>query len=461
MEDEKTLEEKIKELLEKEYPERWEDWVRERDDPAKAGPKPEALDDVVVLDLSYKSFAGIYCSSVLAEWGAEVIRIEPPGGDLARQWTPYGFMHKDTGLAYLNEGRNKYHITLNLEHPEGREIFKELAAQADVVIETFKPGTMDAWGIGYKDLKEINPSLIYAAITAYGQFGPKAKSNRPDYEVTAQAYSGIMSATGELEDPTKPLEEQPWAAPTRTGNWMTWYTAGGFTAAAIIVALLYRRWTGKGQMIDCSSAEAYNRWDCGQLLPLWEEFGIIHPRVGGLDYNLWLYGFFRCKDRTVFLGGLRIDMWHAFADALGKWDEWGPDVYKDLSQLIPWEVQEKMVREVEKETTKYTFEELLKKSVEYAKKGRLAPVTFAVGAVQDPIEVWQQDNWWVRGVFQRINDPVYGEVVVARQAPLMTETPPRIKWVCRPVGYDNPYIYAKYLGFGPQKLKELKEKGVI
>ncbi|MEM2093437.1 MAG: CoA transferase [Candidatus Bathyarchaeia archaeon] len=458
---EKTLEEKIKEVLEKKYDERWEDWVKDRDHPSKDGTKPDALEDIVVLDLSSKNFAGIFCSSILAEWGAEVIRIEPPSGDMTRIWSPYGFMHKDTGLAYLNEGRNKYHVTLNLETQEGREIFKDLAAKADVVIETYKPGTMDRWGVGYKDLKEINPRVIYAAITTYGQFGPKSGSNMPDYDVTAQASSGILSANGEPLDSSKPPEEQPWAAPTKTGNWMAWYAAGAFTAGAILCALLYRASTGKGQMIDCSTAEAYHRLDIGHLVTLWEGFGEIHPRTGGLDYTLWLYGFFNCKDKPAFLGAISIDMWYAFADAMGKWEEWGPSAYQALSQLIPWDVQQKMAREVENETRKYTYEELLRKSVEYAKSGKLAPRTFAVGEVQDPIDVVKQDNWWIRGIFQRVNDPVYGEVVVAKQAPLMTETPPRIKWACRPVGFDNQYIYSKYLGFGPEKLKELKDKGII
>jgi crotonobetainyl-CoA:carnitine CoA-transferase CaiB-like acyl-CoA transferase len=459
--DEKTLEEKIKEVLDRKYDERWEDWIRERDDPAKAGMKPEALDDIMVLDLSYKNFAGIFCSSLLAEWGAEVVRIEPPSGDMARLWTPYGYMHKDVGLAYLNEGRNKYHITLNLELQEGREIFKDLAAKADVIIETFKPGTMDNWGIGYRVLRDINPGLIYAAITGYGQFGPRSGSNMPDYDVTAQANSGIMSACGEPLDPSKPPEEQPWAAPTKTGNWMAWYATGGFTAGAIICALMYRRLTGRGQMLDCSTAEAYHRLDIGHLISLWEDYGKIHPRTGGLDYGLWLYGFFNCKDQTVFLGAISIEMWYAFADAMGKLDEWGPSVFQELFQLIPWDVQQKMFPEVEKETRKYTFQELLKKSLEYSKTGRYAPRTFAIGPVQTPAEVYKEDNWWKRGVFQKVKDPVYGEVVVAKQAPLMEETPPRIKWVCRPVGYDNQYIYSKHLGYGPKKLKELKEKGVI
>jgi crotonobetainyl-CoA:carnitine CoA-transferase CaiB-like acyl-CoA transferase len=112
--------------------ENWSDWVRERDDPRIAHTKAEALDDITVLDLSHKSFAGCYCSSMLAEFGAEVLRIEPPEGDFIRTWSPYGMLYKGEGLVYLTEGRNKFHITLNLNKPEGREILKGLASQTDV-----------------------------------------------------------------------------------------------------------------------------------------------------------------------------------------------------------------------------------------------------------------------------------------------------------------------------------------
>ena len=104
----------------------WADHVRSLDDPAKNFEKPEALDDLVVLDLSSRSMAGCFCSSLLAELGAETIRIEPPGGDLVRTYSPNGIMHRGTGLAYLQEGRNKYHVTLDLETEEGREILKSL-----------------------------------------------------------------------------------------------------------------------------------------------------------------------------------------------------------------------------------------------------------------------------------------------------------------------------------------------
>jgi crotonobetainyl-CoA:carnitine CoA-transferase CaiB-like acyl-CoA transferase len=147
---------------------RWADWIRERDDPRIAHTKPEALDDITVLDLSYKSFAGCYCSSLLAEFGAEVLRIEPPEGDFIRSCTPYGMLYQGEGLNYLTEGRNKFHMTLDLEKPEGREILKGLTSQADVLIETYKPGVMDDWGVGYEQLKEINPGLIFASIRPMG-----------------------------------------------------------------------------------------------------------------------------------------------------------------------------------------------------------------------------------------------------------------------------------------------------
>jgi crotonobetainyl-CoA:carnitine CoA-transferase CaiB-like acyl-CoA transferase len=118
----------------------WVDWIHEADDPKKNHLKPEALDDLVVLDVSEANIGGLFCSSILAEFGADVIRIEPPGGDLARKFSPFGYLYKGCGLGYLVEGRNKYHITLNLKKAEGQEAFRRLAAQADVVIETRNNG---------------------------------------------------------------------------------------------------------------------------------------------------------------------------------------------------------------------------------------------------------------------------------------------------------------------------------
>jgi hypothetical protein len=200
----------------------WAAWVRERNDPRIAHTKPEALDDITVLDLSYKSYAGSYCSSMLSEFGARVLRIEPPEGDFLRSCTPGGMLFHGEGLNYLTEGRNKFHITLNLNMPEGREILQNLARHADVLIETFQPGTMESWGIGCEHLKVINPKLIFSSLSAFGQFGPLSRNPMPDYDSIAQARSGIQWATGEIMPENKSYDDCPWAVPTKAGPWVAW-----------------------------------------------------------------------------------------------------------------------------------------------------------------------------------------------------------------------------------------------
>jgi crotonobetainyl-CoA:carnitine CoA-transferase CaiB-like acyl-CoA transferase len=438
----------------------WPDWVRERDDPRIAHTKPEALDDITVLDLSSKSFAGCLCSSLLAEFGAEVLRIEPPEGDFLRTCTPYGILYKGEGLNYLTEGRNKFHITLDFNKPEGREILKGLVAHADVLIETYRPSTMDKWGIGYEQLKEINPRLIFASITGYGQFGPMSQSRMPDYDNMGQARSGIQSATGEMMPEGKSYDECPWAVPTKAGPWIAWSVAGTCMAVGILAALYWRGITGGGQALDVATAEAYARFD--DYTTLWYQgAGVIAERFGSLDLAGWLYCFAPTKDGAVFLGGLRLEMWQAFADMLGKWDEWGAASWTSIAPFTQKEEQLKWAPLMFEETQKYTNEELVRMSIEYAKKGRLAPVTPVVAPVCSPEEAMKDANWLDRGMFTPVPDPVYGELIVAQAQHKMTESPIRTKWVCRPVGYDNGHIYLKYLGWGPSKLKELKQKGII
>jgi CoA:oxalate CoA-transferase len=439
---------------------RWPDWIRERDDPRIARTKPEALDDITVLDLSYKNFAGCYCSSMLSEFGAKVLRIEPPEGDFIRSCTPYGILYKGEGLNYLTEGRNKHHITLNLQKPEGREILKSLVKQADVLIETYKPGVMDGWGIGYEQLKEISPKLIFASITAYGQFGPMSQSRIPDYDNIAQARSGIQSGTGEVMPEGKGYDECPWAVPTKAGPWIGWAQPGTFMAVGILAALHWRWMTGEGQALDVASAEAYARFD--DYAALWYEgSGTVAERFGSLDIAAWLYCFAPTKDGAVFLGGLRLEMWQAFADMVGKWDEWGAADWTNLTVFTEKEQQLKWAPLVFAETRKYTNEELVNMSIEYTRKGRLAPITPVVAPVCSPEETMKDANWLDRGIFTPVKDPVYGELIVAQAQHKMSETPVRTKWVCQPEGHDNEKIYSEYLEFNSAKLAGLKKEGII
>ncbi len=438
----------------------WSNWIRERDDPKIAHTRPEALDDLLVLDLSNKSFAGCHCSSVLSEFGAEVLRVEPPGGDFIRSCSPYGFMYKGEGLNYLTEGRNKFHITLDLTKPDARTILKGLASQADVLIETYQPGVMDAWGLGYEDLKEINPRLIFASITAFGQFGPMSKNRTHDYDNIAQARSGFQYDTGEMLPKGKTFDEMPWAVPTKSGPWIAWFLSGSFMSMGILAALHYREVTGKGQALDCATTEAYTRID--DFVALWyEHAGQINERFGNLDTALWLYCFAPTSDGAVFLGGLRVEMWKAFVDMLGKWDEWGAAEWTSVAPFTRKEEQLKWSALIFEETRKYTSEQLLNMSLEYSKHGRLAPITCVVAPILSPEDAMNDPNWKDRGIFTPVSDPLYGDIIAAQAQYKMTETPMRTKWVCRPAGYDNEFIYLKHLGYGPAKLKSLKSQGVI
>ncbi len=438
----------------------WSEWVKSRNDPAKASSKPQALDDITVLDLSYKSFAGCYCSSMLAEFGAEVLRIEPPGGDFIRTFTPYGVTHQGEGLAYLTEGRNKFHITLDLQKGEARKMLKSLVSRADVLVETFSPGVMDDWGIGYEQLKRINPGLIFASITGHGQFGPMSRSRMPDYDNIAQARSGVQWVTGEVMPEGKGCEESPWAVPTKSGPWIGWVQPGTFMAAGILGALHWRDVKGEGQALDIATGEAYACFD--DYAVLWYQgAGVVKERFGNLETSGWLYCFAPTKDSAVFLGGLRLEQWQAFADMVGKWDEWGAANWEGLTEFMEKEGQLKWAPLVFEETRKYTSGELVAMSVRYASEGRLAPITTTVAPVCSPLEAMKDANWLSRGIFVPVQDPVYGDVMVAQAEHKMTETPVRTRWVCRPVGYDNEHIYLKYLGLGPCRLKELKAAGVV
>ena len=199
----------------------------------------KALDDITVLDLG-QVIAMPYCTMLLADLGARVIKVE--SREQGQERLSLGIKRVRNGVeervpVYQYRERNKQSVTLNLKHPQGIELFKELVRRADVVAENFSVGTMDRLGLGYETLKQVNPRLIYASITAFGQYGPYAHWR--GYDILAQALSGYMSITGFPDSP-----------PTRSGQSISDYYAGMLCAFSIVSALHYRDRTGKGQHID-------------------------------------------------------------------------------------------------------------------------------------------------------------------------------------------------------------------
>jgi len=228
----------------------------------------------------------------------------------------------------------------------------------------------------------------------------------------------------------------------------------------ILSALYHRDICGEGQAIDVCTPEAYARLHDYQLM-WYAHAGVTAERFGSLDTALWLYGFYPTMDGGVFLGGLRLEMWKAFVDIIGKYDEWKAEEWTTLAPFMKKDWQLKYQAMINPETSKYTSEELTQKSIEYAKSGRLAPITPVVAEIVSPWKAMHDENWQDRGMFTPVQDPVYGSVICAQAQWKATETPPRTKWACRPVGFDNAHIYLYYFGYGPVKLKELQDKGIV
>lgn len=210
--------------------------------------KPEALENVRVLDLT-NVVLGPAASDFLAEFGAEVIKVELPGiGDVMRYVTPWFFYYKDNlSPGFEEQNHNKFHIAIDLRKPKGQEIVRRLAKRSDVIIENFRPGTMDSWGLGYRYIKELKPDIIYLSLSGFGQWSKNAL--RVSYDATAQAESGMMYITG-----------FPERGPIKFGAWLLDFAASITGAIAVIAALLYRSKTGKGQYIDISQNETAIRW---------------------------------------------------------------------------------------------------------------------------------------------------------------------------------------------------------
>ena len=409
--------------------------------------KPEVLNEVLILDVSRENFSGIIAASFFAEFGAEVVKIEPPGGDPMRQVTPYGANVKGVGIPFLVEGRNKRYMTLDLKNSEqDRKDFARLAEKAAVVIETFFPGEMDSWGIGYRQLSLKNPGLIYIAITPYGHYTEKARqfARLPDSDLTCQAGSGLPAQVG---DPANAPEPYNW--PLRAGMWAGWYISGLSAALGGTVALVHRQKTGEGQMVDVASMDAYSNM-VGFPATIGYTWEKARPRIGVLDFILYPYGLWKCKDGYVVIAAPRDHDFRALLKILGLWhleDDW-----RYTPDRIPDVVDQAMIlyKAIEEKTLQYTADELVKKALTYSAKSarskwRGGGVPIVMKMMTPPMTM-ESKQFAIRKIFQEVEDENLGKFVINTNFVKMSESPPRIKWVSSTVGKDNEYVRKKYLG---------------
>lgn len=432
-------------------------WAKTLTNPVDIKEKPEVLEGIRVLDISTGNFAALFCSSILAELGAEVIRVEPPGGDIARKMTPEGILIKDTGLPYIAEGgRNKYHVTLNYRTEEGLKILKMLVAKSDVFIESFKPSETLKFGLSYEDFKKVNEKLIYVSFSSTGKFGRKVKDCY-DYDLIDQAISTIMSVTGEAEfDPNVP---ENYKVPLKIGNWMAWYVGGAWGAYAILLALFYRLRSGKGQYVDVSPAECLLRHS-NYYLQYYHESGKLIPRFGPYDPAVFAYTIVKAKDeKSVFIAGYSDENWKGLTNLMRRPDLF--EKYPTPAQRLKIENQISLRNEIEKWASNYAAEEIVRMATEYS-MDKTKPGTVVTGVVYSPKESSELENWYERGILRWFEDPHYGKFLVQNSSfTWMSETPGRLKWLCKPPGADNDYIYTKLLCFDAKILKELRDKEII
>jgi crotonobetainyl-CoA:carnitine CoA-transferase CaiB-like acyl-CoA transferase len=265
-----------------------------------AGVRP--LDGIKVVDLS-RILAGPYCTQYLGEMGADVVKVEPPLGDDTRGWGPPFVGESDEAVYYLAANRNKRGIVLDLKSERGQEAARRLVTGADVLVENFRPGTLERWGLGYASLAELNPRLIHVSITGFGQTG--RYRDRAGYDLVAQALGGIMSLTGE-----------PDGAPAKVGLPVADLNAGTWAIIGVLMALQARHTTGRGQYLDVSLLDSQLAWHVYAAgahfydTPRPRRMGSAHPSIVP-------YQAYHASDGWLILAVGSEKLWRALCGVLG------------------------------------------------------------------------------------------------------------------------------------------------
>jgi len=409
----------------------------------KTAEKDESLSDIKVVEISDSSFAGLIAATMLGEFGAEVIKVEPPEGDPARKITPYGINKNGVGLPFLMESRNKHFITLDLNTEKGKQNLDKLLSQVDVVIDATKPGYLDSIGLGYRQLNQKNTGIIYVAVSPFGHFTAKAKefSNIPDTDCTAQSESGYPFLTG---DPRLP---EPYNYPIKAGIWAAWYMSAVLAVTSTLTALFHKRLTGEGQMMDLATNDAIAAWNGFQIV--WG-YTTEKPRtrVGNFDWGIFPYGYYEAKDGYVTLAASSDADFRGLLKLWNRWDlenDWRflfDRITDDIDKLRDLEADFK------KEIKKRTRQQLVSSTLNYsasAAHDKLRSKGFPIIVeTRTPDEVLKEKHWKVRNSIIEVDTPQYGKFMVPNSIPKMSESPPRIKWIKCGLGEDNDLIFKKY-----------------
>lgn len=398
---------------------------------------PRALADLRVLDLT--DLKGALCAKLFGDMGADVIKIEPPGGDAMRSIGPFldNLPHRDRSLLYWFYNTSKRGVTLDLQDPTGQDLFRQLVAKVDVVIESFAPGTLAKWGLGYETLKQQNPQLVLTSISPFGQTGPYRDYKSSD--TVAEALGGMIYTNGFSDDP-----------PLRALGLQAYHSASFFAAIGTMSALWARDTVGEGQWVDVSIQEAAAA-AVEHVAPFYHQGLGVQTRQGSLHWSRY-FRVAQCKDGYIM---------HC---SLGDWTslvEWvkSDDQARDLGEP-QWEDQF-----YRKEHAEHLFDVL----DDWAKNYSVAELMegaqlrrIPCPMVRPPEALVDDPQLNARGFFSEVNHPELGRTIRYPGGPFFfTVSPWRIARRPPLLGEHNTEVYRGELGISVDRLKELEQEEVI
>jgi crotonobetainyl-CoA:carnitine CoA-transferase CaiB-like acyl-CoA transferase len=395
------------------------------------------LNKIRVLDIA-TFIAAPFCGVILADFGAEVLKIEKPGeGDPLRQFGTPVEPDQDT-FVWLTEARNKKSVTLDLRTAKGVELFKGLVKQSDIVLENFRPGTLEKWGIGFDVLSEINPRLIMLRVSGYGQDGPY--SSRPGFARAAHAFAGLSYLCGE-----------PGQMPVMPGSTsLADYVSGMWGTIGIMMALEARRKTGKGQVVDIALYESVFRL-MDEMLPVYQRTGFIRERMGADTVNAVPHSHYQTRDgKYVALACSSDKIFERMCHLMGCPENAMPNTYRKVS------AREENRALINKIVQDWFIELDASDAISRCQQGGVpCSVLYSIE------DIYNDPHYQARGNFQIFNDPRFNEVTVTSALPRLSDTPAVLQNLGPALGDATDSVYKSLLNLTDQDIQSLKEERVI
>jgi len=396
----------------------------------KAGP----LTGLRVLELG-TLLAGPFCGQLLGDFGAEVIKIEPPGqGDPMRVWGREKAHGKS--LWWPVVARNKKAITLDLRQPDGQELLKALVAKADFIVENFRPGTMEKWGLGWPELSVINPRLIMVRVSGYGQTGPYSK--QAGFGAIGEAMGGLRYVVG---DPTTP--------PSRMGISIGDSLAATFACVGALSALHHRNQTGRGQVVDSAIYEAVlNMME--SVVTEYDKAGFIRERTGAILPNVAPSNVYRTRDALVLIAANQDTVFQRLAEAMGQ-----PELAADpryASHGARGANQRELDALVEDWTQTQTTREVLDLMEQFG---------VPAGLIYRAPEMLEDPHFKARQAIVSVPHPDFGELRMQNVAPKLSATPGGIRSPSPAMGQHNDEVYLQLLELDRERYEQLKSQRII